>query len=66
MSHRTSPGGAADHYVAGPAPHGWFQALLTALAALVVMGVVAAAGLWAAGAHTLPGAAFPGWSRPSC
>ncbi|MFJ7422309.1 streptophobe family protein [Streptomyces uncialis] len=59
MSHRTSSGGAADHYVAGPAPHGWFQALLTALAALVVMTVVAAAGLWAAGAHTLPGAAFP-------
>ncbi|MFJ1735216.1 streptophobe family protein [Streptomyces sp. NPDC088254] len=39
--------------------HGWVQALGVALAALVVMGVVAALGLWAAGAADLPDGAFP-------
>ncbi|MDF3301298.1 streptophobe family protein [Streptomyces tropicalis] len=39
--------------------HGWLPALATALAGLVSMGVVAALGLWAAGAAALPGGAFP-------
>ncbi|MEU6806721.1 streptophobe family protein [Streptomyces neyagawaensis] len=41
------------------ARHGWLQALGTVLAALVVMVVVAALGLWAAGATDLPDGAFP-------
>ncbi|MFJ3670951.1 streptophobe family protein [Streptomyces sp. NPDC090106] len=41
------------------APHGWVQAALTVLAGLLVMGVVAALGLWAAGAADLPDGAFP-------
>ncbi|MCL6732443.1 streptophobe family protein [Streptomyces neyagawaensis] len=41
------------------ARHGWLQALGTVLAALVVMVVVAALGLWAAGATDLPDNAFP-------
>ncbi|MFG3164834.1 streptophobe family protein [Streptomyces sp. NPDC048232] len=41
------------------ARHGWAQALGTVLAALVAMGVVAALGLWAAGAANLPDDAFP-------
>ncbi|MGW0908996.1 streptophobe family protein [Streptomyces sp. NPDC002853] len=41
------------------APHGWVQALLAVLAALVAMAVVATLGLWAAGASDLPGGAFP-------
>ncbi|GGX01315.1 hypothetical protein GCM10010297_23660 [Streptomyces malachitofuscus] len=41
------------------APHGWVQALVTVLGALVAMAVVAALGLWAAGATDLPGDAFP-------
>ncbi|MFJ5042519.1 streptophobe family protein [Streptomyces parvulus] len=47
-----SPGRAA-------ARHGWVQALGTVLAALAAMGVVAALGLWAAGAADLPDNAFP-------
>ncbi|MET7860669.1 streptophobe family protein [Streptomyces sp. NPDC005318] len=39
--------------------HGWGDALLTVLAALVVMAVTAALGLWAAGAADLPDGAFP-------
>jgi hypothetical protein len=39
--------------------HGWVQALGTVLAGLVAMGVVAALGLWAAGAADLPDNAFP-------
>ncbi len=39
--------------------HGWVQAVATVLAALLAMGVVAALGLWAAGATGLPGNAFP-------
>ncbi|MFV0137670.1 streptophobe family protein [Streptomyces sp. HMX87] len=39
--------------------HGWVQALGTVLAGLAAMGVVAALGLWAAGATDLPGNAFP-------
>ncbi len=41
------------------ARHGWLQALGTVLAGLVVMVVVAALGLWAAGAKDLPDNAFP-------
>ncbi len=41
------------------AGHGWVQALGTVLAGLVAMGVVAALGLWAAGAADLPDDAFP-------
>ncbi|MFF1720614.1 streptophobe family protein [Streptomyces sviceus] len=41
------------------ARHGWPQAVATVLVALVAMGVVAALGLWAAGAADLPDQAFP-------
>ncbi|MET7687651.1 streptophobe family protein [Streptomyces sp. NPDC005483] len=41
------------------ARHGWVQALATVLVALIAMGVVAALGLWAAGASGLPDHAFP-------
>jgi hypothetical protein len=41
------------------ARHGWVQAVGAVLAALVSMGVVAALGLWAAGAADLPDNAFP-------
>ncbi|WP_406437923.1 streptophobe family protein [Streptomyces sp. NBC_01613] len=41
------------------ARHGWVQALAAVLAPLIVMGVVAALGLWAAGAGDLPDGAFP-------
>lgn len=41
------------------AAHGWGDALLTVLAALVVMAATAALGLWAAGAAGLPGGALP-------
>lgn len=52
MSARTSSGPAV-------ARHGWAQALVTVLGGLVAMAVVAALGLWAAGATGLPGDAFP-------
>ncbi|MEU9120916.1 streptophobe family protein [Streptomyces sp. NPDC048506] len=42
-----------------PAVRAWAQALGTALAGVVTMIVVAALGLWAAGAADLPGGAFP-------
>ncbi|MGV9562810.1 streptophobe family protein [Streptomyces sp. NPDC003480] len=42
-----------------PAPHGWFQAARTVLAGLVVMGVLAALGLWAAGGTGIPDNGFP-------
>jgi hypothetical protein len=41
------------------ARHGWVQALVTVLAGLIAMVVVAALGLWAAGAADLPDGAFP-------
>ncbi|WP_142148928.1 streptophobe family protein [Streptomyces sp. SLBN-31] len=41
------------------ARHGWVQALVAVLAAVLAMGVVAALGLWAAGATDLPEGAFP-------
>ncbi|MHC3469972.1 streptophobe family protein [Streptomyces sp. 7R007] len=43
----------------GVARHGWVQALGAGLATLLVMGGVAALGLWAAGAGDLPQGAFP-------
>ncbi|MER7487998.1 streptophobe family protein [Streptomyces sp. NPDC126497] len=52
MSPRTSSG--------RPVPrHGWAQALVTVVGALLAMGGVAALGLWAAGATGLPGGSFP-------
>lgn len=39
--------------------HGWVQAVAAALAGLIAMGVVAALGLWAAGASDLPQGAYP-------
>ncbi|MEU9211512.1 streptophobe family protein [Streptomyces sp. NPDC048415] len=41
------------------ARHGWLQAVVAVLAGLIAMGVVAALGLWAAGAADLPDNAFP-------
>jgi hypothetical protein len=41
------------------ARHGWVWALVTVLVGLIVMVVVAALGLWAAGATDLPDNAFP-------
>ncbi|CAL9370305.1 hypothetical protein SUDANB15_00840 [Streptomyces sp. enrichment culture] len=41
------------------ARHGWTQALVTVLGGLVAMSVVAALGLWAAGAADLPDGSFP-------
>ncbi|WAU81663.1 streptophobe family protein [Streptomyces sp. Qhu-G9] len=52
MSLQTSPDQAV-------ARHGWVQALVTVLAGLIAMLVVAALGLWAAGAVDLPDGAFP-------
>jgi hypothetical protein len=53
---RVSPRTPSDLAVAR---HGWLQALAAVLAALIMMGVVAALGLWAAGAGDLPDGAFP-------
>ncbi|MFE9923219.1 streptophobe family protein [Streptomyces sp. NPDC005774] len=39
--------------------HGWAQALVTVLGGLIAMGLVAALGLWAAGATGLPDGSFP-------
>ncbi|MBL3669569.1 hypothetical protein JL475_27020 [Streptomyces sp. M2CJ-2] len=41
------------------ARHGWTQALVTVVGGLLSMGVVAALGLWAAGAADLPDGSFP-------
>ncbi|MFD4527583.1 streptophobe family protein [Streptomyces sp. NPDC058470] len=59
-----SPQTPSDQAVVRPggklaARHGWLQAVLAVLAGMIVMGVVAALGLWAAGAADLPGNAFP-------
>ncbi|MDT7845528.1 streptophobe family protein [Streptomyces justiciae] len=51
-----SPRTRSDQAVA---PHGWIQAAVTVLSGLLVMGVTAALGLWAAGATDLPDGAFP-------
>jgi len=53
---RVSPRTRSDQAVA---PHGWVQAAVTVLSGLLVMGVTAALGLWAAGAADLPDGAFP-------
>ncbi|WP_374210935.1 streptophobe family protein [Streptomyces sp. MCA2] len=53
-----SPGPVRRHG-APPAVLAWAQALGAAVAGLVTMLVVAALGLWAAGAADLPGGAFP-------
>ncbi|MFE0927782.1 streptophobe family protein [Streptomyces mutabilis] len=55
MSSRTPPGTTGQ----AVARHGWPQALVTVVAGLVAMWVVAALGLWAAGAADLPDNAFP-------
>ena len=52
---RVSPRTASDLAVSR---HGWVQALAAVLSALIAMGVVAALGLWAAGAADLPDGAF--------
>lgn len=52
MSLRISAGRAVAH-------HGWVQALAVTLAGVLAMGVVAALGLWAAGATDLPDGAYP-------
>ncbi|MEV0641546.1 streptophobe family protein [Streptomyces sp. NPDC050619] len=54
MSVRTPSGQAV-----AVARHGWVQAAATVLGALLAMVVVAALGLWAAGAADLPDNAFP-------
>ncbi|MFD5074708.1 streptophobe family protein [Streptomyces sp. NPDC058371] len=51
-----SPKTPSDQAVAH---HGWVQAVITVLAGVIVMGVIAALGLWAAGAADLPDNAFP-------
>ncbi|MEU3511143.1 streptophobe family protein [Streptomyces longwoodensis] len=56
MSHPRSP---APVVAPAAARHGWVHALVTALACLLAMLVVAALGLWAAGAADLPDGAFP-------
>src|SRR5690606_34768916 len=45
--------------ISAVARHGWVQALLPVLGGLLAMGVVAALGLWAAGATDLPDGSFP-------
>ncbi|MET8860276.1 streptophobe family protein [Streptomyces sp. NPDC004579] len=60
MSHQTPSAQPAPSSGASPASrHGWLQALVTVLAGLVLMVVVAALGLWASGATDLPDNAFP-------
>ncbi|MFE1440282.1 streptophobe family protein [Streptomyces sp. NPDC058739] len=51
-----SPHTPSDQAVAR---HGWVQAGAAVLAAVLAMGIVAALGLWAAGAADLPDGAFP-------
>ncbi|MEU6331244.1 streptophobe family protein [Streptomyces sp. NPDC047049] len=64
MSQRRGPAsagvpGPVRRRGAPPAVRAWAQALGAALAGIVTMSVVAALGLWAAGAADLPGGAFP-------
>lgn len=54
-----APSRGAPSRGAPPLLRGWAQALGATVAALVAMIVVAAIGLWAAGATDLPGGAFP-------
>lgn len=55
----TSPPGPVHTPGVPPAVRAWGEALGTAVAGIVTMIVVAALGLWAAGAADLPGGAFP-------
>ncbi|MEV2214013.1 streptophobe family protein [Streptomyces sp. NPDC050997] len=57
MSPPASPPFPSDQAVA--ARHGWAQAAVTVVGAVIVMGATAALGLWAAGAADLPDNAFP-------
>ncbi|WP_336048676.1 streptophobe family protein [Streptomyces sp. CA2R101] len=64
MSQRRGPAsagvpGPVRRRGAPPEVRAWAQALGAALAGIVTMSVVAALGLWAAGAADLPGGAFP-------
>ncbi|MET9818527.1 streptophobe family protein [Streptomyces sp. NPDC006355] len=58
MSSRTPSGQVRTADERAVARHGWAQALVTVLGGLLAMGVVAALGLWAAGAADLPDGAF--------
>ncbi|MFI6857693.1 streptophobe family protein [Streptomyces sp. NPDC050416] len=58
MSSRTSSGQARTSGERAVARHGWAHALVTVLSGLLAMAVVAALGLWAAGAADLPDGAF--------
>ncbi|MFE2108994.1 streptophobe family protein [Kitasatospora sp. NPDC059463] len=61
MHQQARPGRPAGSTAAGPRGplRGWPDAVAVVLAGLVAMAVVAALGLWAAGADTLPGGGFP-------
>ncbi|MGW1144801.1 streptophobe family protein [Streptomyces sp. NPDC002454] len=59
MDEGRTGGRTAGHGPARPVWHGWLLACGTVGAALGTMGVLATAGLWAAGAHRLPDGAFP-------
>ncbi|GGY34011.1 streptophobe family protein [Streptomyces djakartensis] len=58
MSSRTPFGQARTSGERAVARHGWAHALVTVVGALLAMAVVAALGLWAAGAADLPDGAF--------
>ncbi|MEU1853563.1 streptophobe family protein [Streptomyces sp. NPDC019990] len=58
MSARTPFGQAPTSGERAVARHGWAQALVTVVGGLLAMAVVAALGLWAAGASDLPDGAF--------
>lgn len=57
--HASNPAAKSPSGGAHSAVRDWADALVTVLAALVAMAVVAALGLWAAGAADLPDGAFP-------
>ncbi|MEU6686731.1 streptophobe family protein [Streptomyces sp. NPDC046832] len=58
MSSRTPSGQARTSGQRAVARHGWLHALATVLGGLLAMAVVAALGLWAAGAADLPDGSF--------
>ncbi|MER7481463.1 streptophobe family protein [Streptomyces sp. NPDC126510] len=58
MSSRTPSGPARTSGEPAVSRHGWAHALVTVLAGLLAMAVVAALGLWAAGAGDLPDGSF--------
>ncbi|MER5355978.1 streptophobe family protein [Kitasatospora sp. NPDC002551] len=62
MQQQARPGAAAPGSGAAGPPgvlRGWLDAAAVVLAGLAAMALVAALGLWAAGADTLPGGGFP-------